>query len=207
MKFGKGTLAALHNSSMSDAGSAGSVSGTAVTWALLLYKGTVPTFAEFTAAMNSPNFRDTSTTNREPYLNYQDLAVARSADYLGGVSGRTKFDTALQDWNKLEARLNVAAIGGSTPLNATGSPRLTYIVTEGVPTWYLLVACNATYINLQTPMSGDAASVVFGAMGTVGDETSSADLRIKGGKVYANSTTQTDQSRSLNLANLSFIIN
>ena len=210
MKFGKGTAAALWNSSVSDISTAGVGTPANGTWAVLLFKGTMPTLAEFNAAMNSPNFQDTGTTNREPYLNYQDLIQARTADYLGGVTGRYKFDAVTLDMNKIVLRLNAAAIGSNVNITGSTHPRLTVIVADGTPTWFAVVGCTTAAIQMNTPanlMSGGAALASLGLIGTVGDETSSADLRIKGGKVYANTTDLTNQNRSINISDLILTLN
>lgn len=207
MKFVKNVAAALHLSAFGDAGGTSTGAG-AVSWGVLLYKGAVPTLAEFTAAMNSPNFLNATTTNREPYQNFQDLLVARDADYLGVVSGRSIPDVAKVSSGKIELKLNNAALG-AVALAAGQSGRLSYFNQDGTPTWFAFVLCNGAYIvaNSASPMAGNASNVVFGCLGTVGDETSSADLRIKGGKVYSNSASPTDQSKSVNISNLILTFN
>lgn len=208
MKFIKGSAATLQASALGDMSNAVNTNSTPTTHAILFYKGAVPTFAEFSAAMNAPNFQDATTTNREPYLNYQDLAESRKADYLGGVTTRSRPFSAPIDLSTLE--LNYSALMGATSgFVNTGSPRGTHILTAGVPTWFIIAATTSNVINLTVanPLQNTAYSVVFGLMGTVGDEKSQADLRILGGQLFANSTTLTDQSRSLNLSNLRLTLN
>lgn len=207
MKFTKGAASALQLSSFIDAGGSATSAAT-VGWAVLLYKGTIPTLTEFNTAMNSPNFLNTGTTSREPYQNYQDLLVARDSDYLGAVSGRTVPSAVMTDVGKMEIKINNAALG-AIALTAGNSGRLTYINQDGTPTWFALVLCTSAFIvaNGSSPMAGNSANVVFGVLGTVGDETTTADLRIKGGKVYSNASTPTDQSRSLNISNLTLTMN
>lgn len=207
MKFTKGAVAALQLSSLADAaGTAGGPSP--VSWSVLLYKGAVPTFAEFNTAMNSPNFLNTSTTNREPYQNYQDLLVARDSDYLGGVSGRSVPQGMAQGVGKIELLLNNASAGNIAIVSGQTS-RLTVINQDGTPTWFALVIATSSVIaqGTSSPMVGNASNIVFGCLGTVGDETSTADLRILGGKVYSNAANQNDQSKALNISNLILTFN
>jgi len=208
MKFVKGTLASLHASSLLDASSGAVSTTTTVVHALLLYKGAVPTLAEFNSLVGGPNFQDATTTNREPYLNYQDLAEARKADYLGGVTTRVRPDSMLIDPVTLEIRY-AQAMGFTSAFSTTGNTHGTHILASGVPTWFIAVVNNAAAINLanQNPIASTAGQIVFGLMGTAGDETSQADLRILGGQVFANGATLTDQSRSLSLSNLRLVLN
>lgn len=208
MKFVKGSAATMQASALGDASSSANTNTSLATHAILLYKGAVPTFAEFSAAMNAPNFQDATTTNREPYLNYQDLAESRKADYLGGVTTRMRPFIASPDLSSFELPY-AGNMGFATAFTNTGSIRGTHILTSGVPTWFILAFVGNIVINMTAanPLQSTAYQVVFGLMGTVGDEKSQADLRIMGGQVFANSTTLTDQSRSLVLSNLKLALN
>lgn len=208
MKFVKGTLASLHASSLLDSPANQIVNTTATTSAIMLYKGAVPTMAEFNTLVGGPNFQDATTTNREPYLNYQDLAEARKTDYLGGVTVRVRPDSMLIDPVTLEIRY-AQAMGFTSAFSTTGNTHGTHILASGTPTWFIAALNNAAAINLanQNPIASTAGQIVFGLMGTVGDEKSQADLRILGGQVFANGATLTDQSRSLSLSNLRLVLN
>ncbi|AQT28553.1 hypothetical protein YOLOSWAG_70 [Erwinia phage vB_EamM_Yoloswag] len=207
MKFSKGTAAALHLGAIGEISSAAASTTSNLSWALFLYKGTVPDYATVNAALNAPNILDTGSANREPYLNYQDVIMPRVGDYLGAVTGRTRFDGTFEsDVGRIVARINSAAISGAS-FGPSKSPRASYILADGTPTWFVLAALPASSITLDNPLTGNGTNVVFGVFGTVGDENSTADLRIKGGRVYANSADITDQSRSINLSDLRIKLN
>ena len=208
MKFVKGSAATMQASALGDASAAVMANTSIATHAILLYKGAVPTFAEFSAAMNAPNFQDSTTVNREPYLNFQDLAESRTADYLGAVTTRARPFIASPDLGSFELTYG-AAMGASSGFTDTNSVRGTHIMTSGVPTWFILALAGNSSINTNAPnpLQSTGYQVVFGLVGTVGDEKSQADLRILGGQVFANGTTLTNQSQSLVLANLKLTLN
>lgn len=161
---------------------------TATANSILFYTGTMPTKAEVQDLLAEAS--QLAGTNAV-YTRLSPLLTARLADYVGGVTGN-KGALTLAANNVpilLASAMNMKVTAGNTDL------RSSYFLKDATPTWCIVACAYSGTINLQTG-SNDAGCAFF-AVCSVGDENSAADLRLKGGNVYANSTTPTDQSKAV----------
>lgn len=167
---------------------------TALSNALMFYTGTPPTKAELqTLIADGTQLASTNAV----YTRCGNLLSTRLADYVGGIAGNKAAMTL--GANNVPVLLASAM---NMRLNATFSDyRSCYFTKDATPTWCVLVFSATTgSVNLTTG-AADAAAALF-VVCSVGDENSNADLKLAGGKVYANSTTSTDQSKAVVLNDL-----
>lgn len=157
--------------------------------AVLLFTGTQPTKAEMNAFLNGATQHSGSNAC---YQNLTSFLTARNADYVGGIGG-LKPNLTLMASNvpiTLGAAMNTKLVAANT------DTRNSYITKDATPTWFALVAGGSLALNLTTGLPTASYICGFLAVGSVGNENSSAELRIAGGKVYANATTGNDQSKA-----------
>lgn len=161
---------------------------TATANSLLFYTGTMPTKAEVQSLLAEAS--QLASTNAV-YTRLSPLLTAHIDDYVGGVTGN-KGSITLAANNvpiMLASAMNMKVAAGNTDY------RSSYFLKDATPTWCIVACAYSNTINLQT--GSNDAGCAFLAICSVGDENSNADLRLKGGKVYANSTTPTDQSKAV----------
>ncbi|QZE59321.1 hypothetical protein MPK66_gp077 [Erwinia phage pEa_SNUABM_2] len=161
---------------------------TAVANAILFYTGTMPTKAELqTLIGDGTQIPTANAIYQRPGL----LTTARAADYVGGVTGNKAAMTLAA--NNVPVML---ASAFNMRLNATFSDyRASYFTKDATPTWCIVIGGATASINVQTGVTDVPAAFV--TVCSVGNENSNADLKLVGGKVYANSTTPTDQSKAV----------
>ncbi|QZE56276.1 hypothetical protein MPK67_gp079 [Erwinia phage pEa_SNUABM_32] len=161
---------------------------TTVANSILFYTGTMPTKAEVQALLAEAT---QLAGGNALYTRISPLLNAHAADYVGGVAGN-KAAMTLNANNVpvlLASAMNMKAAAGNTDY------RSSYFLKDATPTWCIVACAYSNTLNLQTGTND--AGCAFLAICSVGDENSNADLRLKGGKVYANSSTPTDQSKAV----------
>lgn len=161
---------------------------TTVACAILFYTGTMPTKAELQALIGEgTQLTGANAIYQRPGL----LTSARIADYVGGVVGNKAAMTL--------AANNVPVLLASAfnmRISASYSDyRASYFTKDATPTWCIVLGGATPTINVQSGVTDVPAAFV--AVCSVGDENSNADLKLVGGKVYANSATPTDQSKAV----------
>lgn len=157
-------------------------------WATLFFSGTPPTKSEVDTAINGINNVDTGGTNREPFLNFQDLVVSRLGDYLGGVTAYKVPTVTRLSKSSLQFALYSIFNADSNMISASGRSSVTYTQKSGVATWALVVVNANQTINLAAanPMAGTATDCIFGFVCSVGDLNSSAEIKLASTSLTAN---------------------
>lgn len=168
---------------------------TNTTNSILFYTGTMPTKAEVQALLaESTQLAGASAV----YTRIGPLLTARVADYVGGVTG----NKAAMTLNAANVPVLLASAMNMRLAVSYSDNRSCYFTKDATPTWCIVVGAYSNTINLQT--GNNDAGAAFLVVCSVGDENSAADLKLKGGKVYANSTTPTDQSKAVIVNDLVF---
>ena len=174
--------------------SAAPTTNTAVSFAVLFYTGEMPTKAQLDAQFNDPQ---QLASGAAAYQRLDNLLVARQADYVGGVAGLKPVMTL--------AASNVPVLAATAMNNklvaANNDTRNCYFLKDATPTWCIVTANYTGNLNLTTGL-GPNTSGILTVVASVGDENSNADLKIKGGKVFGNSSTPTDQSKAVIISDL-----
>ena len=161
---------------------------TATPSAILFYTGTMPTKAELQALIGEGT---QLAGGNAVYQRVGLLTTSRVTDYVGGVTGNKAAMTIAA--NNVPVML---ASAFNMRMNATYSDyRASYFTKDATPTWCIVIGGSVNSINVQTGVTDTPAAFV--AVCSVGNENSNADLRLIGGKVYANNTTPTDQSKAV----------
>lgn len=180
--------AMMRNALINLVGSASPTAFTNTTVSVLFYTGTMPTKTEVQSLLAEGT---QLAGGNAAYTRVGPLFTARVADYVGGVTGNKP--TVTQMANNVIVPLASAM---NTRLNATYNDyRASYFLKDAFPTWCIVIGAYSNTVNLQTGSNDAGAS--FLAVCSVGDENSNADLKLLGGKVYANNTTPTDQSKAV----------
>lgn len=169
-------------------GGAVPTSFTTTTNSILFYTGTMPTKAEVQALLAGAT---QLAGNSAVYTRIGPLLNARVADYVGGVTGNKAAISLLA--NNVPVLL-ASAMNMRLAVSYSDN-RSSYFLKDATPTWCIVVGAYSNTINLQT--GNNDAGAAFLAVCSVGSEVSNADLRLVGGKVYANNTTPTDQSKAV----------
>lgn len=155
---------------------------------ILFYTGTMPTKAEVQALLAEAT---QLAGGNALYTRIAPLLNAHVADYVGGVTGN-KAAMTLNANNVpvlLASAMNMKVAAGNTDY------RSSYFLKDATPTWCIVACAYSNTLNLQT--GNNDAGCSFLAICSVGNENSNADLRLKGGNVYANNSTPTDQSKAV----------
>lgn len=189
MKMLPATANAMQRSSYSALVASTAITGfTAVANAILFYTGAMPTKAEVQALIGEGT--QIAGANAV-FQRVGNLTGARNADYVGGVAGNKA--TMTLGSNNVPILL---ASAFNMRLNASYSDyRASYFSKDATPTWCIVIGGAIASVNVQTGVTDTPAAFV--AVCSVGNEASNADLRLVGGKVYANSSTPTDQSKAV----------
>lgn len=193
MRLLPNTAAALHRMAVNSAISTKPTTVTGVGSAVLLFKGVMPTKAELM------DYLKTSITGSSYFIYPKPLLDARNTDYLGGVA--TIRPVSVQADTKYVAALSAAA--ANNILAGASDTRSCYIKADGTPTWFCYLMLGVNELDLSTGLvSTNLGRTVELFVGSVGDENSSADLKIVGGQVFANSSATLDQSKAILLNDL-----
>lgn len=176
-------------------GSSVPTSFTTTTNSILFYTGTMPTKAEVQALLAEAT---QLASNNALYTRIGPLLSARVADYVGGVTG----NKAAMTLNATNVPVLLASAMNMRLATSYSDSRSCYFTKDATPTWCIVVGAYSNTVNLQT--GNNDAGAAFLVVCSVGDENSAADLKLKGGKVYANSTTVTDQSKAVIVNDLVF---
>ncbi|UAW96567.1 hypothetical protein pEaSNUABM22_00079 [Erwinia phage pEa_SNUABM_22] len=161
---------------------------TAVANAILFYTGAMPTKAELNSLIGDGT---QLTGTNAAYINPGLLTASRLADYVGGVVG----NKAAMTTNANNVPVLLASAFNMRISASYSDYRASYFTKDATPTWCIVIGGASATINVQTGVTVVPASFV--AVCSVGNENSNADLRLVGGKVYANNTTPTDQSKAV----------
>lgn len=194
MRLLPNTAAALHRMAVNNAIATKPTTVTSVGSAVLLFKGVMPTKAELM------DYLKTSITGSSSYFIYpKPLLDARNTDYLGGVA--TIRPVPVFADTKYVAALSAAA--ANNILAGASDTRSCYIKADGTPTWFCYLLMGVNELDLSTGLvNTNLGRTVELFVGSVGDENSSADLKIVGGQVFANSSATLDQSKAILLNDL-----
>lgn len=188
------TAAAMQRMAFNAFVAAGNPSSNAATnFTLMLFTGTQPTKAEMNTYLNGTQH----AAGNAVYQRVTAMLTARNADYVGGIAGaKPLVSTNANNFPILSA----AAM--NTKLVATNNDnRNCFMLKDASPTWFALMAGANSAINMQTGLdNGFLCSMLV--IGSVGSENSGADLKIAGGKVFANNSTPNDQSRAVIVSDL-----
>lgn len=159
-------------------------------FAIMLFTGTAPTKAELDAYYSDPT--QLSGANAR-YLRSYPLLSARQSDYVGGIAGIKP----VVDLTAKNVTIAAGAAMATKLITANSDNRNCYFAKDATPTWFVFIGSLGNTLNLSTglPAVQQVDTVVL--VGSVGDENSSADLKLVGGKVFANNTTPTDQSKAV----------
>ncbi|AXG66476.1 hypothetical protein JA13_073 [Dickeya phage vB_DsoM_JA13] len=185
----------------------GSSSMNALPAALMFFDGTMPDAAtirqRFAAGM----------TSAPRQANLYNVISPHQSQYMGFVGWRYGIISALApDINEIDLNLNYQGDTGMTSPTPNGyesdpiATRQARIHRAGKPTWFALavtsgsgyLACNSDTI----PVLNNGNQIYIAALGTVGDEDSTADLKLVGGNLALTQTTPVDLSKSPIIANL-----
>lgn len=129
-----------------------------------LFNGTVPTDAQLSALM-------TTVANAITWSPAAIAPFATAANFLGDLMCGTM--PIVMDYDN-----NVIQLPFSAQQN------LATIATSGTPTWFMMRLAAAQAVDTFAGFSGGGTGYVV-IVGTVGDENSTADLKIMGGTVTA----------------------
>lgn len=180
--------AMMRNALINLVGTASPTAFTTTTCSVLFYTGTMPTKAEVQSLLAEGT---QLAGGNALYTRVGPLLSARVADYVGGVTGNKPVVT--QQATAVPITLGAAM---NMRLNNTYNDyRASYFLKDAFPTWCIVICAYSNTVNLQTGNNDAGAS--FLAVCSVGNENSSADLKLLGGKVFANNTTPTDQSKAV----------
>lgn len=155
---------------------------------ILFYTGTMPTKAEVQALLAEAT---QLSGNNAVYTRIGPLLSARVADYVGGVTG----NKAAMTLNAANVPVLLASAMNMRLAVSYSDNRSCYFLKDATPTWCIVVGAYSNTVNLQT--GNNDAGAAFLAICSVGNENSNADLKLVGGKVYANNTAPTDQSKAV----------
>ena len=162
---------------------------------VLLFTGQKPTADELNAYGNGVQW-----AANQQYTNNQRLILDRNADYVGGIGGVRPTPFIAQQFISIDCATGMA----TRSVSANNDTRNCYFAKDAVPTWFLLVISGTSQMNLATGLQ-HATSASLDAVtvcGTVGDENSSADLKILGGAIKGNAATPNDQTNAVILNDL-----
>lgn len=155
---------------------------------ILFYTGSMPTKAEVQTLLAEAT---QLAGNSAVYTRIGPLLSARVADYVGGVTG----NKAVMTLNASNVPVLLASAMNMRLAVSYSDNRSSYFLKDATPTWCIVVGAYSNTVNLQT--GNNDAGAAFLTICSVGDENSNADLKLIGGKVYANSSTPTDQSKAV----------
>lgn len=168
---------------------------------LLFYKGTMPTQSEIETKTALRNSRDIQT------VNCFDLLSTRGSDYMGAIGWRNGVASSIipdPNGELLEIQMagNDVTLAGldNNPLVT----RTSRIIVAGIPTWFVFLGSD-TYTNFNLnvdtyPITANPTAISTFIIGTVGNEDSTADLKLIGGQIYRNADG--DYTRTPQLHNL-----
>lgn len=185
--------AMMRNALINLVGTATPTAFTNTTCSVLFYTGTMPTKAEVQSLLAEGT---QLAGGNALYTRVGPLLSARVADYVGGVTGNKPVVTQMA--NNVIVPLSSAM--NMRLSNIYNDYRASYFLKDATPTWCIVICAYSNTVNLQTGNNDAGAS--FLAVCSVGNENSNADLKLLGGKVFANNTTPTDQSKAVILNDL-----
>lgn len=143
-----------------------------------------------------------------------NVVSPHSAQYLGVLGWRLGFESAIRPSRKSEIEFLMSmtdpTMNNPTYTGKESDPlatRQARIHRAGVPTWFALAFTSGSgYLNCASDNLPTAATgtnqIYFCALGTVGNEDSTADLKLVGGELGITQTTPVDLSKVPIIANL-----
>jgi len=143
-----------------------------------------------------------------------NVIYPHESQYMGSVAWKLGFESIIRPSRKseLEFILNMTDVGLTNP-SYTGkesdpmATRQARIHRAGTPTWFAIAFTSGSgYLSLNGNAVPTAATgsnqIYFCALGTVGNEDSTADLKLVGGNLEATQTSPIDLSKVPIIANL-----
>jgi len=145
-------------------------------------------------------------------LGLYNVLNPKSANYMGGVGW-------LYGWNRVlspnidEIELALSYAGDYSSRNQTGTgaetdplmTRQARIHRAGTPTWFAIALYSTGVANLNSdaiPVGNNTSQLYFAAVGTVGNEDSTADLKLVGGTLALTQGSPIDLSKAPVISNL-----
>jgi len=145
-------------------------------------------------------------------LGLYNVLNPKSANYMGGVGWMYGWNRVLSP-NIDEIELALSYAGDYSSRNQTGTgaetdplmTRQARIHRAGTPTWFAIALYSTGVANLNTdtiPVGNNTSQLYFAAVGTVGNEDSTADLKLVGGTLALTQGSPIDLSKAPVISNL-----
>lgn len=145
-------------------------------------------------------------------LGLYNVLNPKSANYMGGVGWMYGWNRVLSP-NIDEIELALSYAGDYSSRNQTGTgaetdplmTRQARIHRAGTPTWFAIALYSSGVANLNSdaiPVGNNTSQLYFAAVGTVGNEDSTADLKLVGGTLAVTQGSPIDLSKAPVISNL-----
>lgn len=145
-------------------------------------------------------------------LGLYNVLNPKSANYMGGVGWMFGWNRALSPKiDEIDLVLSYAGDVVSRTQTGTGTEsdplmtRQARIHRAGTPTWFAIALYGANAANLNTdaiPVGNNTSQIYFAAVGSVGNEDSTADLKLVGGTLALTQSNPIDLSKAPVISNL-----
>lgn len=177
--------------------------------ALMFFDGAMPDAATIKARFAAGQ----TSAPRQACLH--NVISPHSAQYMGSVAWKLGFESIIRPSRKSEIEfiMNMTDVGLTNP-TYTGkesdpmATRQARIHRAGTPTWFAIAFTSGSgnlAVNSDSALPTAATGsnqIYFCALGTVGDEDSTADLKLVGGNLVSTQTSPIDLSKVPIIANL-----